>query len=399
MTTEQTNGGQQEVISATTQEQAQSVEMEPTAPQGMSDEEIEELRRRAAELVSELGDASGVGEMELVDRVAHVGTQAQQSSGTELELLRRRVGEMVSKDGVEKEISGNMVSLRLALNQINPDELSKPRGLRKAVSAVPFVSSLTPALNVLEKIAIRYEPVSRQIEMIETKLREGRMMLTKDNVELRQLYERVEAQHLPIQKNAFLGELLMNELQQLLDRTEDPAKKDRIQSVLHDVAGRVQDLRGMEAVYSQFFVSIDMTRQNNSRLGQAVERTLSVATNVVMVGLAIQTALSRQRRIAEATARTREFIGDMLVANATAIKQHTEEIGEIYNNPVIAMDKIAEAHATLLEAMDTADRLKQEGIDTARENIAKLTQMSADMQKRATAIGPAQEVDVKSLEA
>ena len=75
---------------------------------------------------------------------------------------------------------------------------------------------------------------------------------------------------------------------------------------------RVQDLRTIEQVFTQFFVSIDMTRQNNNRLGQAVERTLTVATNVVMVGLAMQTALSRQKKIREVNERTREFIGDML---------------------------------------------------------------------------------------
>ena len=42
------------------------------------------------------------------------------------------------------------------------------------------------------------------------------------------------------------------------------------------IALRVQDLRTMQAVYSQFYVSIEMTRQNNSRLAQSVERTVSM---------------------------------------------------------------------------------------------------------------------------
>ena len=83
----------------------------------------------------------------------------------------------------------------------------------------------------------------------------------------------------------------------------------------------------------------------------------------------------RQKKVMEATQRTREFLGVLIAANAVAIRQHTEEIGELYNNPVIAMDKITQAHNDLMEAMDTADRLKQEGIDTARENIAKLSQL------------------------
>ena len=37
----------------------------------------------------------------------------------------------------------------------------------------------------------------------------------------------------------------------------------------------------MQEVHLQYFVSIELTRQNNNRLGQAVDRTLTLATNVV----------------------------------------------------------------------------------------------------------------------
>ena len=37
----------------------------------------------------------------------------------------------------------------------------------------------------------------------------------------------------------------------------------------------------MQEVHVQYFVSIELTRQNNNRLGQAVDRTLTLATNVV----------------------------------------------------------------------------------------------------------------------
>ena len=264
---------------------------------------------------------------------------------------------------------------------------------------IPFAKKLSPAVRILERIAIRYEPVSRQVSMIETRLRDGRAMLTRDNVEMRKLYEQVETQQLPIQKNAYLGELVMAQLGELLERTEDTLRAERIRNSLHDVSMRVQDLRAMETVHIQFFVSIDMSRENNTRLGQSVERTLTLAINVVTVGLAIQVALARQRRVLEATQKTREFLGNVIVANAAAIKQHTQEIGDVYNNPVIAIDKIAQAHNDLIEAMDTADRLKQEGIDAARENIAALSKLSSDLQRRAAGLREQPALVEQSVEA
>ena len=224
-------------------------------------------------------------------------------------------------------------------------------------------------------------------------------MLARDNIELRKLYEGVEAQQAPIARNIYLGELLMQELTALLERTEDPFKKERIQNALHDVAMRVQDLQAMQAVHQQFFVSIELTRQNNQRLAQSVERTVSMATNVVTVGLAIQAALARQKRVLDATQQTQAFLGEMLAANAAAINRHTQEIGDIYNQPVVALDKITQAQRDLLQAMDTVDRLKEEGIQSARRNIATLAQMTAEMQGRLGGLQTGTDAEPRALEA
>jgi uncharacterized protein YaaN involved in tellurite resistance len=366
---------------------------EPVPPQGATEAEMEELRVRAVELIRRLGQASGSAELELADRVTHLGIQAQRKAGSQLDLLRVRVRDMISQGGPGAEISNDLVDLRLALKQISPHEFGRPGALGRLFGGKP------PILRTLEKIAVRYEPVSRQVAIIETKLREGRALLARDNIELRKLYEQVEAQQLVIRKNIYLGELIMQELDRLIQQTADALRVERLRNVLYDVSVRVQDLRTMEAVHGQFFVSIEMTRQNNTRLGQAVERTLNLATNVITVGLAIQAALVRQEKIQEATLRTREFLGNVIVANAETIKRHTQEIGDLYNNPVIATEKLEQAHNELMQAMDTAERIKQQGIDSARANIARLGQLSADLQRRVSGLAETGEVELLSAEA
>ena len=371
---------------------------EPVIPKGMTDGQTQDLKNQALALVTELGQASGGRELELSDNITNLGIQAQRTAGGELDLLRTRIGDMLGQEGPGGNIANDLVELRGALDQINPHELKEPSGLRKVLKFIPFIGKITPGVKILEKIAIRYEPVSKQVTMIETKLREGRAMLARDNVELRILYEQVEGQQLPIQKNAYMGELVMQQLDELIAQTDDSLKVERVRNALYDVSMRVQDLRTMEEVHVQFFVSIEMTRQNNNRLGQSVERTLALGSNVVMVGLAIQSALTRQKKVMEATARTREFLGNLIVANAAAIKQHTTEIGNLYNNPVIAIDKITQAHNDLIEAMDEADKLKQEGINMARENISKLSQLSSELQERSQGLRERGENASQSLE-
>jgi uncharacterized protein YaaN involved in tellurite resistance len=356
----------------------------PRPPSNMPPHEAEKVRAEATALIKRLGDAAGSREMEILDGLTNVGIQTQRNAAGYLDLLKARVGTFLSEGGPSRDIARSMRDLRIALDQIDPH--GPPRSVWDRLHRmVPFFGRANP-VRALQRIALRYEPVSRQIATIETRLREGRGVLVRDNVELRKLHEQIEAQQPAVQRNIFLGEVLMQQLTELIEHTVDPMKRERIRSALHDVSMRVQDLRTMEEVHVQYFVSIEMSRQNNNRLGQAVERTLTLATNVVTVGLAIQSALVRQRSVMEATLRTREFLGTLITANAAAIRTHTQEIGDLYVNPVIAIDKISQAHNDLVEALDIADRLRQEGIQAARENIARLSELSSTLLQRASGL-------------
>ena len=364
---------------------------EPMPPKSMSDEEVQRIRNQVIEIVKQLEDATGSKELELLDSITNVGLQAQRGAAGQMDLLRAQIGTFLNEGGTGREVANGLRDLRMTLNEINPHQLSQRSIWGRAYGLLPFFKGRhNLVVRAIHKIALRYEPVLRQVSVIETKLREGRALLVRDNVELRKLYQDMESQQPPIQRNAYLGELLMQHLAQVLEQTEDLVQRERIQGALHDVAMRVQDLRTMEEVYIQYFVSIEMSRQNNNRLGQSIERTLSVASNVVIVGLAIQSALVRQGRVMEAAQRTREFLGDLVAANAVAIRRQTQEIGDLYNQPVLALEKITQAHNDLVEALTTAGRLREEGVEVARENIAKLGQMMASLEQRVS--GPLDEV-------
>ena len=373
----------------------------PALPKGMEEEEIKRLQNQAIELVEKLKESDGSAEMKLLDGVANVGQHAQKSAADQLGLLNPRVGAFIQAGGASKDIADRMLDLRAALNEINPQELTRPSFTGWVLGVLPFVQGHYNPLNrAIQKIVLRYEPVSRQVAVIEAKLRQGRVLLVRDNVELRKLYEDVEEQQATIQRNAYLGEMLMVRLTQLIEETDDPAKRDRLLGALDDVGTRVQDLRTMEQVHMQYFVTIEMSRSNNTRLGQSVDRTVTLTTSVVTVGLAIQSALIRQKKVADATRRTREFLGNLVAVNAATIRRHTEEIGDLYNNPVVAIEKITQAHDDLVEAIAVASRLRQEGIETARENIGQLSKLSASFEEKVGGLltKPAEAPSIEALD-
>jgi uncharacterized protein YaaN involved in tellurite resistance len=368
-------------ISVSADEMSEPVDPAPAPRDGVTSDEARELDARAVEIVRQVEEASGSKEMEVIDAVSAVGIEAQRQGGKELESLRVTVAEMLATEGVASQVTKDLVQLRIELGKIAP--ASNGGSAVKILRAIPFSGG---ALRQLERIAIRYESVSRQVMTIEHRLAEGRAMLRNDNTQLRQLYQEVEAQQAPIARNIYLGNALASEIEKLLERTTDARKKERIQTLLFDVTMRVQDLQTMREVHAQFFVSIELTRVNNSRLAQAVDRTLSLTTSTLTVGLALQAALSNQRRVLDATRRTREFLGDLVVANAASIKQHATEIGDVYREPVLALEKLEQAHRDLVEAVDIAAKLEVEGIAQARANIQRLERMTEELTEKSGAL-------------
>ena len=350
-------------------------------PKTMSASEVIEARRQARELVRCVRDSDGGDQLAAIDEVSSVGLQSQRNAGRQLELVRGRMATLLDGGSASKSLASELVNLRVALDNIDPSSGGHSR-LSRLRRSLPFVRNKT-MLRTLKKVAIRYEPATKQITIIETKLREGRALLVRDNVELRRLYEDIEGQQDAIKRQTYLGQVLLQELEELRVDDDDPLQRDRLHAAKHDVASRVQDLLTMQEVHVQYFVGIELTRQNNQRLGQAVDRTLTLATNVVTVGLALQAALVRQREIQEATDRTRQFLGELIVSNATAVRRQTEEIGDLYQDPVIAMDKLTQAHHELVAALDAAGKLREQGLDTARRNIDELTVLTQELDRRA----------------
>jgi uncharacterized protein YaaN involved in tellurite resistance len=372
------------------QDTSTAVAPAPTAqpPRSLQAEEEQTLRGRVEKLIERV--RSGPEDRELVREVGDLGEDAQRRAGESSTLLQTRVGTLLSElDGEGQKIPQNLMALRKTMDTINPHVLSqRPQG---------FISRLlrrTPVIgDVLADIATRYETVQTQIDAITDGLRAGKDTLLQDSIELERLYAGVQEAQTDLQKAAFMGELLWEKLEKELEATSDPNEQNRLRTLVHKVAMRVQDLRTMEQVNAQFFVSIDITMQNNDHLSDAISRTLTVTRSLLTVGLAIQAALVNQKKILSAVQKTQEYTAEMLQANAAAVRQQTSEVGELYQSPVLALDKVKGAYDELIGAMDELDRVRRAGTESARTGVQQLTAMSDVLSGKAEALKAAREFE------
>ena len=362
---------------------APPAQLAPTRPKGASEEAAAEAERRATELALQV--TSNPEDRQLARRLSALGVKDQQRASQEISLLKTRVGTMLKNlDGDGGEIPKNLIELRHTMDEINPQILGQPSGLSKLLGRTPGIGK------ILRNIAVKYESVQTQIDHIMNGLRHGKDRLLQDNAELDQLYMQVQQAQLGVQQAAYMGELLWKKLDDSLAASTDPGERQKIQAMQHRVAMRVQDLRTMEQVNLQFFASIDMTIQNNDTLTEQVDRTVMVTQSLLTVGLAIQAALANQKQIAGAVKSVQESTAAMLEANAAAIGAQTREIGEMQNNPVIALDRVKNAYNSLVGAMDEMEKIRSAGTERARAGIAELTRMSAALEPKVEALQAAQ---------
>lgn len=351
----------------------------PTPPPGLKPEEQLALVTQADAFLQKVKDA---GDRRAAEReFAGMGAAETQRASSKVALLQTRVGTLLRdvEDG-GGPIPQGLLQLRTKMDEINPHTLGKPWTIFGYTVYTPKV----PA--VLRTALRRYETVQAQIDGIMNGLRGGKDQLLQDNAEMNVIYDDVQAAQREIQRIAYVGELLMEKLQQMLDATQEQAEREKITAVLHKVAIRVSDLRTMEQANLQFFVSLDLTTSNNTTLGEQVDRTLLIAKNLLAVALSIKAALANQKNVAQATQDMQEYLGQTLANNAGAIRTQGAEIAKMANNPVMAINHVRKGFDELMAALEETGRVREQGIINARSAIAQLTDMSTKLVPKVEAL-------------
>jgi len=365
-------------------------------PDGLSDKQVEQMNAQADKVVTALVKAKGSEAITIEDQITNVGIQDQKAVSSGIALLQERMGNVFYSDkktNATESLSKDIVQLQGVLSKINPKDIEK-EAKYKIIKYIPFLGNWI--VNVLKTSSERRLTLQEFVDHLEDSLKSGETMLRQDNAQLKVMFQEIEKKSDLIALDAYLAQILMDKLTKAVAETTDEKKKNSLNKVLFKVATRAQDLKAMENIHEQFYTSIEMTRDNNDMLISTVQRMLSMGMNVVYVAFAIHSALSRQANVLEAQKGTREFLGNMIVNNATMINNHVKEIGDLYKEPIVAMDKLGKAIEQLEQAIDATNKLKAEGIERARENIYKITIMTDELKNKS---GQLPSTDIQSIEA
>ena len=366
------------------------------APDSLTADQKVEIQAKATSIVSALVLAKGSDSLSVEDSIVNVGAQDQKTVSTSVALLQERMGNVLypdSKNSATQDMSADITKLQTALEKVNPKDIQK-QALYRYILWIPFFGNRI--VRSLKTASDKGMSLKQFVDHLAASLEAAERNTKQDNAELKVIYQNLESLQKLIQSDSYLAETIMEKLSAAIEVEKDPQRKGTLSNVLSKVSGRAQDLRAGENVYEQFFVGIRIIRDSNDRLIQTADRMLTTGMNVVMVSMAIHSALIRQQNVIDAERATKDFLGNMILSNATMINQHVKEIGDLYKEPIIAMDKMDAAVQQLEQAIDETNKQQSEGIAVAKENITKFKALTQQIKDKS---GQLPDADVKSLEA
>jgi uncharacterized protein YaaN involved in tellurite resistance len=347
-----------------------TTETKLTSPKWASEDNIELMQKRSQELVESTKNNGGPA---LNRIVGDIGSSAQKKMASANDLMKGNVNSLLKGLDGKSPAGEKLLELRSTMDQLNPHSLHNawwfswmPNTIkRKAVS----------------RFVRQYQPMQSHVEAIFDGLRNGKDDLLESNLALEQQYNEIAAAKKEIESEIYIGELFIRQVdaQDAETPTEDIQEKQKFATVKNQAMRRIRDLRTMEQASVQFFVSIDQTIATNSLLDESIDSALTVGPMVMNNALRIQAALAQQETIKDAVQQFQTGLGDMMAQNAGSIEKAAQEVGDLYNNPVIALQKMEEGFDKLMNAVSIANETMSTSTAKARETSDRLAEMTAQL--------------------
>lgn len=340
------------------------------APKWANDNDIGGMKDRSLALVGEVKEKSGPALMRAID---DIGANSQKKMMMANDLMSNSVNSLLKGLDGKSPTGEKLLALRSAMDDLNPHSLGNawwfswmPKGIkRKAIS----------------RFIHKYEPMQKHVNGILSGLRAGKDDLLETSIELEHQYTEIEGAQKEIQSEIYIGELFIDELEKLEAGVDasDVQEQQKLASGKNKAARRIRDLRTMEHAAVQFFISIDQTVATNELLSEQIDSALTVGPMVMTNALRIQAALAKQDTVRKAVEGFQEGLGEMMAQNAAAVNKAAQDVGDMYNNPVIALEKMEEGFDQLMQAVQTANETMATSTIKAREASARLADMTAEL--------------------
>jgi uncharacterized protein YaaN involved in tellurite resistance len=285
--------------------------------------------------------------------------------------------QMLAKTQDGGTVAKDLLLLRNEVEVLNPHQYN----LTAPTSATAkFFRTIIGKKNPISRYLERYEKGSIVLKDITQSLVAGKEGLKDDNnilgMDKKSLRETLDGLSHAIKVGQVLDQKFEAKLREMNQQEQPEEYRFLQEEVLFPLRQRIIDLQTALNVNQQGVITYDLLIRNNEELIKGVERSVTITTVALSVGVTAQFALNKQRIVLEAVKGTKEITEKILVGNAETLKTQGVEIQKGATEPSIAVEVLASAFTKLNEAVDDLSTFRINALAGMKESIGKLEDLT-----------------------
>ena len=285
--------------------------------------------------------------------------------------------QMLSKTQDGGTVAKDLLLLRNEVEALNPHQynLAAPTS-----STAKFFRTFLGKKNPVSRYLEKYEKGSVVLKDITKSLLAGKEGLKDDNnilgMDKKSLRETLDGLTYAIKVGQVLDQKFEAKLREMNQQEQTEEYRFLQEEVLFPLRQRIIDLQTALNVNQQGVITYDLLIRNNDELIKGVERSVTITTVALSVGVTAQFALNKQRMVLDAVKGTKEITEKILLGNAETLKTQGVEIQKAATEPTIAVEVLASAFTKLNEAVDDLSTFRINALAGMKESIGKLEDLT-----------------------
>ncbi len=347
-----------------------AAEVEPTAAAG----EDAELATMADAFVR---DALAAGEARAAtagQAVDDMGIEIQRQAAHRSGMLKATIRKLAHQGDEGGPVANALIALRGQMQELDPARHTlSTGGIARALSFIPGVGT------GLQRYFLKYERAQDALDAILRDLESGKEMLRRDNLTLADDQQALRAVLDRLTRQIELGKLIDRRLADSAAARPagDDSRRYVEEELLFPLRQRIVDLQQQLAVSHQGILALEVVIRNNRELMRGVDRAINVTVSALNVAVTVALALANQRIVLDRVEALNTTTSELIAGTAKALRSQGVDIQNRAASTVLDMEKLEQAFADVIGAIDEVGRYRREALPKLDAQIDRLDVLAA----------------------
>jgi uncharacterized protein YaaN involved in tellurite resistance len=290
----------------------------------------------------------------------------------DMNILNQKIKDIIGNDRGEN-ITHAVADMRKAIGQLEGGVVQKTLwGM-----PIPFINS--GGKKRLIAMAVRYEKAQEVVRGIVDTLQGGLAEIQQDNIELGRLGQHIRNSQEENLRNITVLETALEKID-AMEIPDDEQKAIDLAHLKENMLLKLQDAEVARHANKQFLITISYTMHTNKMLCESVSRTAGTTFTTAASGLALRSALARQKKLMEANAAAKTFTNELVKGNAIAFEKQSGEISKNRAESSVNPETLEKSYIILQKSIDKLSEAAQQTSEQAIENLKRLRNLKTRAQ-------------------